>query len=89
MNASRLEAAVELRVGEKRTCQKQDLVCLAQLAHFSLQRLDVPSAVACPGRSPVSRACWRTQRRNVSGVQPILAAIDVKAAHCDPYSLSA
>ena len=37
---SRLEAAVELRPGEKRTRQTQDLVCLAQLAHFSLQRFD-------------------------------------------------
>jgi heme/copper-type cytochrome/quinol oxidase subunit 3 len=30
---------------------------------------------------PVSRSCWHTQRRSVSGVQPILAAIDVIAAH--------
>ena len=37
---SRLEAAVELRLGEKRTRQTQDLVCLAQLAHLSLQRFD-------------------------------------------------
>src|SRR5687768_13250976 len=37
---SRLEAAVELRLGEKRTRQTQELVCLAQLTHLSLQRLD-------------------------------------------------
>jgi hypothetical protein len=47
------------------------------------------SAVVGPGRWPVSRSCWRTQRRSVSGVQPILAAIDVMAAHCDSYSLTA
>jgi hypothetical protein len=32
--------AAELRLGEKRTRQAQDLVRLAQLAHFSLKRLD-------------------------------------------------
>lgn len=37
---SRLEAAVELRLGEKRTRQTQALVCLAQLSHFSLQGFD-------------------------------------------------
>lgn len=34
------------------------------------------SAVVVPGRWPVSRSCWRTGRRSVSGVQPILAVID-------------
>ena len=37
---SRLEVAAELRLGEKRTRQTQDLVCLAQLTHFALQGLD-------------------------------------------------
>jgi hypothetical protein len=37
---SRLEVAAELRLGEKRTRQTQDLVCLAQLEHFALQGLD-------------------------------------------------
>ena len=32
--------AAELRLGEKRTRQAQNLICLAQLAHFSLKRLD-------------------------------------------------
>nr|GFB76894.1 hypothetical protein [Tanacetum cinerariifolium] len=47
------------------------------------------SAVVGPGRWPVSRSCWRTQRRSVSGVQPILAAMDSIAAHCELYSLAA
>ena len=37
---SRFEVAAELRLGKKRTRQTQDLVCLAQLAHFALQGLD-------------------------------------------------
>jgi hypothetical protein len=47
------------------------------------------SALVGPGRWPVSRSSWRTQRRNISGVEPILAAIDVIAAHCDLYWLPA
>src|SRR6476620_96542 len=47
------------------------------------------SAVVGPGRWPLSRSCWRTQRRSVSGVQPILAALDSIAAHCELYSLAA
>src|SRR5471032_1214067 len=47
------------------------------------------SAVVVPSRWPVSRSRWRTQRRKVSEVQPILAAMDVMAAHCDSYSLPA
>ena len=48
-----------------------------------------PSAVVSPGRWPVSRSCWRTQRRSVPGVQQILAAIDTMGAYCDPYALAA
>src|SRR5271165_6537191 len=44
------------------------------------------SAVLGPSRWPVSRSCWRTHRRSVSAVQPIFAAIDTIAAHCDAYS---
>jgi hypothetical protein len=35
-----IDTYLELRLGEKRTRQAQNLVCLAQLAHFLLQRLD-------------------------------------------------
>src|SRR5690606_12671945 len=44
------------------------------------------SAVVVPGRVPLSRSAWRTQRRNVSGVQPISPASETIAAHCEPYS---
>ena len=37
---SRLEVAAELRLGEKRARQAKNLVRLAQLAHFSLERLN-------------------------------------------------
>ena len=37
-------------------------------------------------RPSSSVAAWRTQRRSVSGVQPILDAIDVIAAHCERHS---
>src|SRR5471032_15261 len=47
------------------------------------------SAVVVPSRWPVSSSRWRTQRRRVLEVQPILAAMDVMAAHCDSYSLPA
>ena len=32
---------------------------------------------------PESRSAWRTQFRNVSPVQPIFAAIEAIAAHCE------
>ena len=43
------------------------------------------SAVVAPSRRPPSRSPWRTQRRSVSAVQPIFAAIDSMPAHCDSY----
>lgn len=43
------------------------------------------SAPVVPGRCPVSRSCWRIQRRRDSGVQPILPAMETIAAHCDSY----
>src|SRR5690606_20073859 len=39
-----------------------------------------------PRRGPRSRSACRTQRRNASGVQPTLPAIEAIAAHCDPCS---
>ena len=39
-----------------------------------------------PGPLPWSRSVRRTQSRSVSAVQPILAAIDEIAAHCDACS---
>ena len=38
-----------------------------------------------PARSPVSRSACRTHLRSVSGLQPILAAIEHVAAHCEPW----
>ncbi len=49
---------------------------------FTLSRSDVLS----PARLPESRSEPCTQRRNDSAVQPILAAIETIAAHCDEYS---
>src|SRR5438105_3086439 len=44
------------------------------------------SDVVGPSRLPASRSCWRSQLRSVSAVQPILAATDTIAAHCESYS---
>ena len=46
-----------------------------------------PSEVAGLGHWPVSHSRRCAQRRRVSGVQAILAAIDSMAAHCEWYSL--
>jgi len=79
-----LQTAVELCPSGKRAGQLRDLVGIAQLANLTLQLLDaLRLAVVTPSRWPVSRSCWRTQRRSVSAVQPILAAIDSIAAHCE------
>src|SRR5262249_31392473 len=40
-----------------------------------------------PGRLPWSRSACRTQLDSVCAVQPILAAIDTIAAHCDACSV--
>src|SRR5690606_27968722 len=45
-------------------------------------------AVVGPGRLPRSRSACLTQLRSVSPEQPIFAAIDWMAAHCDEYSRS-
>jgi len=44
------------------------------------------SPVVAPARAPLSRSAWRTQRRSVSAVQPIFAAIETIASHCEPCS---
>src|SRR5262249_6080273 len=44
------------------------------------------SALVSPGRLPWSRSDCRTHSRNVSGVHPILLAIELIAAHCDSCS---
>jgi hypothetical protein len=41
------------------------------------------SLVVGPGRLPWSRSAWRTHSRNVSALQPIFAAIEPIAAHCE------
>src|SRR5512132_4408965 len=43
------------------------------------------SSLVVPAR-PLSRSACRTQPRSVSAVQPIFAAIEPIAAHCDPWS---
>lgn len=43
------------------------------------------SAVATPERWHISRSYWRTQRRSVSAVQPILRTIYSIAAHYNSY----
>src|SRR5690606_32310322 len=45
-------------------------------------------ALPISGRLPRSRSACRTQLRSVSPEQPIFAAIDWMAAHCDAYSRS-
>src|SRR5690348_5819088 len=45
------------------------------------------SSVLVPGRLPWSRSACRTQLDSVCAVQPILAAIDTIAAHCDACSV--
>jgi hypothetical protein len=42
--------------------------------------------VLAPGRLPWSRSARRTQFDRVCAVQPILAAIEAIAAHCDVCS---
>src|SRR5829696_8723957 len=44
------------------------------------------SSVVGPPRTPWSRSACRTQLRNVSPEQPILAAIEWIAAHCEACS---
>ena len=62
----------------------QDLVGLAQLAHLPLQGLDpLRSALVGPARMPRSRSACRTHLRSVSAVQPIFAAIEPIASHCE------
>ena len=46
------------------------------------------SSVVGPGRLPWSHSACRTQFRSVSGLQPIFAAIELIAAHCDACSPS-
>jgi hypothetical protein len=43
------------------------------------------SEVVDPGRSTLLRSCWCIQRGSVSGVELILAAPEVIAAHRDSY----
>lgn len=69
---------------QKSTCEAQDLVCLTQLALLSPQRLD--ALLFGSGwfwTLAGSTLLLAYQRRNVSGVEPILATIDVLAAHYD------
>jgi hypothetical protein len=84
---SGLDAAVELRLGEKRAGQLQDLVGLAQFAHLALQVLDALGLFGRdPSRTPASTSCCLTQVCSVCGTQPILPAMDSMAAHCDGCS---
>lgn len=86
---SRLEVAAQLRLGEKSTRQALDLVCLAQLAHLSLERLDAFFFGGGRSWTLAGIAFLLAYPAARSGVQPILAAIDPIAAHCEQYSLAA
>src|SRR5437867_6618885 len=44
------------------------------------------SVLVNPARRPWSRSAWRTHLRSVSAVQPIFAAIEPIAAHCESCS---
>src|SRR5271166_111865 len=44
------------------------------------------SVLVTPACRPWSRSAWRTHRRSVSAVQPILPAIEPIAAHCESCS---
>ena len=47
------------------------------------------SSVVAPGLRPWSRSAWPTQACSVCAVQPILAAIELMAAHCEGCSAPA
>ena len=84
---SRLDSAVELRLGEKRAGQLQNLIGSAQLPVLSLQGLEL---LAFVGGHALTLA--RVHLRLLDPLeqsrrkQPTLGAIDSMAAHKDGYS---
>jgi hypothetical protein len=80
-------SAVELRLCKKSRCLTQNLITALQLTILPLQLLE-PLAFRAghAGASAWSRSAWRTNLRSVSAVQPIFAAIEPNAAHCESYS---
>jgi hypothetical protein len=63
----------------------QDLVGLPQLANLALEFLHrALMSPVTPARTPTSISASRTQRRNVSAVQPILLDTDTRAAQREP-----
>ena len=59
-----------------------------KLTDLAFERLDPLAFVRRQTRRlPSSRSAWRTQLRSVSGLQPILLAIDVIVAHCEVCSV--
>ena len=81
--------AVELHLRKISGSLAKNIVTAAQFTIFTLQLFQTltfsggePSITA-----PVSRSCWRTQTRRVSGVQPIFGAMEQIVAHCESYSL--
>ena len=78
-----LRPAVELRHREIRRGLPQDLVGLPKLANLSLQAFSGPLVGRRTVAQPRSRWACRTQRRNVSALQPILDAIEQIAAHSE------
>lgn len=71
----RLDTAVEPRHRKIGACLAQDLLGLLKLAVLPLQRLQLLGRNA--GLCPLSTSAFLTQSCRVSGVQPILAAIEV------------
>jgi hypothetical protein len=59
------------------------LACRSSRFSRSSARIRSRSSPVGPARTPWSRSACRTQPRSVSAVQPILAAIELIAAHCE------
>lgn len=82
---SGLEAAVELRLGEKRAGKLQDLIGAAQLTNFAFELFDalLVGGVRAFTLTSIPLVLANPQLSRVCGVQPILDATDSTAAHCE------
>src|SRR5688500_6252365 len=77
------EPAVELRLCKIRGCLAQDLVGLAQLAHFPLEILDPPMLRAARARAALSIALGPTY----PAAQRLCRAADLRCNRADPFPL--
>ena len=86
-SSSRLEPAVELRLGKKALASFSiSLARRSSLTSRSSPLMRSRSSLVTPSRMPVSTSCLRTHSCRVCGTQPILGAIDSIAAHSDGCS---